>query len=107
MEIKPLQDWIVLEMSESDEYSAGGIIIPDAAKEMPEQGRVIAVGVGKFVEEEKKGKTKGEKNKKFVKTTVKPGDLIFYERYATRKFHVDFKEVVMVPESAVLGHIVE
>lgn len=101
MKVKPLQDWVVIRPQEADEKSAGGIIIPDVAKEKPQRGEVIAVGEGKNVEEkDAKGKVK---EKKFVKTTLKPGDQILYEKYAARKIEIDREECVMVREEDVLG----
>lgn len=103
MKVKPLQDWVVVQADEAEEKSAGGIFIPDAAKERPESGKVIAVGEGKTVEEkDAKGKVK---EKKFVQTSLKPGDHILYEKYAARKVQVDQEEVILVRESDVLGYL--
>lgn len=103
MKVKPLQDWVVVQADEAEEKSAGGIFIPEAAKERPESGKVIAVGEGRNVEEkDAKGKVK---EKKFVKTTLKPGDHILYEKYSARKVEVDQEEVVLVRESDVLGYL--
>ena len=103
MKVKPLQDWVVVQTDEAEEKSAGGIFIPEAAKERPESGKVIAVGEGRTVEEKD---TKGKvKEKKFVKTTLKPGDHVLYEKYAARKVQVDQEEVVLVRESDVLGYL--
>ena len=101
MEIKPLQDWVVVLPDEAGEQSRGGIIIPDTAKERPEQGKVLAVGSGRWVEE-KKGTPK-EKEKKFVAMTLKPGDHIFYEKYAARRIEMEGEERVLVREADVLG----
>jgi chaperonin GroES len=103
MKIKPLQNWVLIRAGEAREKSAGGIIIPDVAKEKPEEGEVVAVGEGRFVEEkDSKGKVK---EKKFVKTTLKPGDRILYEKYAVRKIEVDREELLMVREEDVLGYL--
>ena len=94
---------MLVRAGEAMEKSAGGIIIPDVAKEKPEEGEVVAVGEGRFVEEkDSKGKVK---EKKFVKTTLKPGDRVLYEKYAARKIEVDEKEWVMVREEDVLGYL--
>lgn len=104
MRVKPLQNWVVVQPDEPEEQTAGGIFIPDAAKERPESGKVVAAGDGRFVEEkDAKGKVK---EKKFVKTTLKPGDHIMYEKYASRKVQVDQEEVVLVREEDVLGYLV-
>ncbi len=105
MKVKPLQDWLVVQADEAEEKSAGGIIIPDAAKERPESGKVVAAGEGRMVEEkDAKGKIK---EKKFVKTTLKPGDHILYEKYSARKVEVDQEEVVLVREQDVLGYLLD
>lgn len=105
MRVKPLQDWIVVRPDEPEEKSAGGLFIPEAAKERPESGKVVAAGEGRFIEEkDAKGKVK---EKKFVKTTLKPGDHIMYEKYAARKVQVDQEEVLLVREQDVLGYLVK
>lgn len=110
MKIRPLHDWAVVRQSEGEERTAGGLYIPDAAKEKPQQGEVIAIGDGRFQykdEDSPRGKTKRDKNEEkiFVKTTLKPGDKILYEKYAGSKVTVDGKEFVMVREENVLGII--
>jgi len=101
MKIRPLWDWIVVEPDAAEAKTSGGLFIPESAQEKPEQGRVIAVGEGKFVEEkDKKGKVK---EKRFVKTTVQPGDHIVYEKYGARRISVDHQEWVLVREEEVLG----
>jgi chaperonin GroES len=102
MRVKPLHDWALVRPKEAEERTAGGIFLPEVAKERPQEGEVIAIGEGKFVEEEK-GKEKGKKEKKFVKTTLKPGDQILYEKYGARKIEVDGEELFMVREEDVLG----
>jgi chaperonin GroES len=103
MRIKPLHDWALVRPKEAEERTYGGIYVPDTAKERPQEGEVIAIGEGKFVEEEKEGKTKGKKEKKFVKTTLKVGDRILYEKYGARKIEIDGEEIYMVREEDVLG----
>ncbi len=99
--IKPLHDWALIEPSEADEKSAGGIYLPDVAKERPHEGKVIAIGQGRMKEEkDKEGKIK---EKKFVPTTLKPGAHILYEKYMERKVELDGKEYVMVREEDILG----
>lgn len=107
MTIKPLQDWVIVEQDPEEEMSYGGIIIPDAARQKQERGKVLAVGEGRFVEEESKGKGKTKKKeKKFVKTTLVPGDYILYEQYATRDIEVDGEHFLLVREEDVLGLLV-
>jgi len=101
MNIKPLHDWALIRPKEAEEMTAGGIVIPDTAKEKPSEGEVLAIGTGKFVEEkDKKGKLK---EKKFVKTVLKPGDHVLYEKYSATKVGLNDEEMVMVREEDVLG----
>jgi chaperonin GroES len=110
MSIRPLQDWVVVEQDDAEEFYSGTIIIPDAAQEKPYQGKVVAVGEGKFVSEEQtkgRGRKKAkEAEKKFVKTTLVPGDHILYEKYAVREIEVDGETTVLVREEDVLGLLV-
>lgn len=106
MKIKPLHDWVVIRRREAEEVTAGGIVIPDMAKEKPEEGEVLAVGEGRYEEEErdKKGeKAKKKVERKFIKTVLKPGDRVLYEKYMERKVQVDDEELVLVREENVLG----
>lgn len=107
MKIRPLHDWAVIKQSSSEERTAGGLYIPDTAKEKPQQGEVIAIGEGrwKFKDEDtfRSGKKKNSEEKIFVKTTLKPGDKILYEKYAGSKVTINGEELVMVREENVLG----
>jgi len=101
MKVKPLHDWAVIRPKEAAERTAGGIVIPDTAKEKPAEGEVLAIGTGKFVEEkDKKGKII---EKKFVQTTLKPGDHVLYEKYAATKVDINNEDMVMVREENILG----
>ena len=103
MKLRPLQDWTLIRPSIAAEKSTGGIYIPDAAQEKPQQGEVLAIGEGRFKEErDKKGKVK---EKTFIKTMLKPGDRVFYEKYSGTKIEMDHEELVMVREEDVLGYI--
>jgi chaperonin GroES len=104
MNLRPLHDWAVIVPSEAETKTAGGIFIPDTAKEKPAEGVVEAIGPG-ALEEEKHGKKKTEekKERKFIPTTVKPGDRILYEEYAGQKITIDNKERVLVREKNILG----
>ena len=104
MNIKPLNDWAVIVPSEAGERTAGGLFIPDSAKEKPAEGVVEAIGPGAYEEEEKFGKKKKEKKeRKFIPTTVKPGDRVLYERYAGQKITLGSTERVLVRERDILG----
>lgn len=107
MGLRPLQDWILIEQAEAKEKTAGGLIIPETAKEKPVEGRVLAVGKGRWEALEKKGgsKPKGKEEKVFKPTVIKPGDQVLYEKYGTTKIDLDGKELVLVRESDVLGWV--
>ena len=106
MKIQPLNDWAVIIPSEAPVRTAGGLFIPDSVKEKPAEGTVEAIGPG-ALEEEKWGDRKKEKGKKkerkFIPTSVKPGERVMYERYAGQKITVGGKERVLVREKSILG----
>jgi len=105
MGIQPLQDWALIEPSEVKAKTTGGIVIPDTAKEKPAEGKVLAVGKGRWETPEKKSDRKPTKKeeKVFRSTVLKPGDQVLYEKYATTEVELDGKELVLVRESDVLG----
>lgn len=105
MGIQPLQDWVLIEPSEAEEKTPGGVFIPDTAKEVPMEGKVLAVGKGRWEIPEKKwgSKPKGKEEKVFNPTALKPGDQVLYEKYGTTPVDLDGKELVLVRESDVLG----
>jgi len=105
MRIRPLQDWVLIEPSEAKNKTAGGLIIPDTAKEKPVEGKVLAVGKGCWESPEKKrgSRSTGKEEKVFKPTVLKPGDQVLYEKYGTTKVELDGKEIVLVHESDVLG----
>jgi chaperonin GroES len=100
MKIKPLNDWVVIQAAEAEQKTAGGIIIPEVAKEKPQWGVVVSAGPGAYRSEKEKGK---EKEKKFVATEVVPGDRVLYERYMASEFDLDGNKVIMVREANILG----
>jgi chaperonin GroES len=106
MKIKPLHDWAVIVPSEAMTRTAGGLIIPDAAKEKPAEGVVEAIGPG-ALEEEKREDRKKEKGKKkerkFIPTSVKPGERVMYDRFAGQKIDMSGSERVLVREKNILG----
>lgn len=105
MGMQPLQDWALIEPSEAKGMTTGGLLIPDTAKEKPVEGKVLAVGKGRWeIPEQKPGrKPKKKEEKVFRSTVLKPGDQVFYEKYATTEVELDGKELVLVRESDVLG----
>jgi chaperonin GroES len=94
MDIRPLHDRIIVERLEEETKTAGGIIIPDTAKEKPQQGKVIAVGKGKKTEDGK-----------LLPLDVKVGDKILFGKYSGTEIKLDGKEFLMMREDDVLGVI--
>jgi chaperonin GroES len=105
MGIQPLHDWVLIEPTEANEKTPGGLFIPDAAKEKSVEGKVLAVGKGRMETPEKKwgSKPKEKEEKVFNPTVLKPGDQVLYEKYGTTPVDLDGKELVLVRESDILG----
>ena len=94
MKMRPLHDRIIVQRLEEGEQKVGGIIIPDTAKEKPQQGKVIAVGKGRI-----------EKDGKVTPLDVKAGDTVLFGKYAGQEIKLDGKEFLIVREEEVLGVI--
>ena len=94
MNIRPLHDRIIVERLEEETKTAGGIIIPDTAKEKPQQGKVIAVGKGKKTEDGK-----------VLPLDVKVGDKILFGKYAGTEIKIEGQEFLMMREDDILGVI--
>ncbi len=94
MSFKPLGDRIAVVPEEQEEKTAGGIIIPDTAKEKPVQGKVEAVGEGNF-----------DANGKLIPMQVKVGDTVLYGKWAGTEIKVEGKDLVIMKESDVFGII--
>ena len=92
MKIRPLQDRIIVRRIEEEEVSSGGIIIPDSAKEKPQEGKVIAVGKGKIGDD---GKVQP--------LDVKKGDKVLFSKYAGNEVNIDGDEHLIIREDDVLG----
>ncbi len=105
MSLKPLHDWIVIVPAEAQARTAGGLYIPDTAKEKPEEGMVEAAGPGAYEEEKRPKKRSEKKERRFIPTVVKPGDRVLYERYAGQTYKVDGDDRILVRERDVLGLI--
>jgi chaperonin GroES len=103
MKLKPLNDWAVIVPSEAEVRTAGGIFIPDTAKEKPAEGMVEAIGPGALEEEGYGKKKKEKKDRKFIPTTVKPGERVLYESFAGQKITIGTEERVLVRERNILG----
>ncbi len=105
MKLTPLHDWAVILPSEGEEKSAGGLYIPDTAKEKPHEGIVEAIGPGAY-EPKKYGEKKPEKERKYIPTTIKPGDRVLYEQYGGQKITVNDEERMLVRERDILGTVI-
>ena len=92
MKIRPLNDRVLVKRLESEERSAGGIIIPDSAKEKPAQGQVVAVGPGKLNEA-------GQR----VALNVKAGDKVLFSKYGGTEVKLDGEDFLIMREDDVLG----
>ncbi|EFK95006.1 Chaperonin Cpn10 [sediment metagenome] len=92
MKLKPLEDRVIVKALEAEEKTAGGIIIPDNAKEKPQKGEIIAVGPGKVSD-------KGEK----IAMSLKKGDKILYGKYSGSEVTVDGDDYLIMRESDVLA----
>jgi chaperonin GroES len=90
--IKPLGDRVVIKPTPKEEVSKGGIVIPDTAKEKPQEGKIIAVGPGKLSEDGKR-----------IAMEVKVGDKVIYSKYAGTEIKVDDEELIIVRESDILA----
>ncbi len=96
MKVRPLHDRIIVHRIEEGEQKVGGIIIPDTAKEKPQQGKVIAVGKGKI-----------EKDGKVTPLDVKAGDVVLFGKYSGQEIKIDGEEYLIMREEEVLGVIEE
>ena len=92
MKIRPLHDRVLVERLEEREIKKGGIIIPDTAKEKPQEGRVIAVGNGKVSDDGKK-----------IPLDVKTGDKVLFGKYSGSEVKLDDKEFLIMREEDVLA----
>jgi chaperonin GroES len=92
MALKPLHDRVLVQRLDSEEKTKGGIIIPDSAKEKPLEGKVIAVGDGKVLEDGKK-----------QPLVVKTGDKILFGKYAGTEIKVDGEEMIILREDDILA----
>ena len=94
MKIRPLQDRVIIKRIEEEEKSKGGIIIPDTAKEKPQEGKVIAVGRGKVNDDGK-----------LIPLDVKVNDRILFGKYSGSEINIDGEEHLIMREEDILGVI--
>jgi chaperonin GroES len=96
MSFRPLHDRVLVKRVKEEEKSKGGIIIPDTAKEKPQEGKIVAVGTG----------TRGEDGK-VTPLDVKAGDKILFGKWSGTEVTVDGEELIIMKESDILGVIVK
>jgi len=94
MKIRPLGDKVLVERVEAEAKTAGGIVLPDTAKEKPQRGKVVSVGEGKMLED---GTRK--------EVQVKKGDLVLFTSYAGTEIKIDGKEYLIMDESDIMAVI--
>ncbi|HEC24725.1 MAG TPA: co-chaperone GroES [bacterium] len=92
MKIKPLQDRVLVERLQEEEKTKGGIIIPDSAKEKPMQGKVVAAGGGRVLEDGKK-----------IPMDVKVDDIVLFAKYSGNDVKIDDKEYLIMKEDDILA----
>jgi chaperonin GroES len=96
MNVRPLHDRIIVQRIEEGEQKIGGIIIPDTAKEKPQQGKVIAAGAGKVKDDGKR-----------ISLDVKAGDTILFGKYSGQEIKLDGEEFLIMREDEVLAVVDE
>lgn len=92
MKVKPLGDRVLVEVLEADEVTKGGIVVPDTAKEKPQQAKVIAVGQGRIGDDGK-----------VVPLEVKEGEQILFGKYSGTELKIDERNLLMLKEEDILG----
>ena len=90
--IEPLGDRVVIKPTPKEEVSKGGIVLPDTAKEKPQEGKIIAVGPGRLTEEGNR-----------IAMEVKKGDKVIYSKYAGTEFKLDGEELIIMREGDILA----
>ena len=91
MKFRPLHDRVLIKVLDSDEKTAGGIIIPDTAKEKPQEGEVIAVGPG------------SKEDGKLISMDVKIGDIVLFGKWSGTEVKIDGKEYSIMKEADIMG----
>lgn len=94
MKIRPLADKVLLERVEAENKTAGGIVLPDTAKEKPQRGKIVSVGEGKILDD---GTRK--------KMQVKKGDMVLFTSYAGTEVKIEGKEYLIMDESDIMAVI--
>ena len=96
IKLRPLDDRVVVEPKEADEVTAGGIVLPDTAKEKPQRGAVLAVGPGKLLDSGERGAL-----------SVSVGDEVIYGKYSGSEIEVGGREVKILRETDILAKVVK
>ena len=94
MAIRPLDDRVLLQVMDAEETTAGGIVLPDSAREKPQRGKVKAIGDGKLLDDGRR-----------VKPDVKKGDVVLFGKYAGTDVEVEGVEYKIVRENEILGKL--
>ena len=92
IKLKPLADRLVVKPIEREEVTKGGIVLPDTAKEKPQEGEVLAVGPGRLSEDGKR-----------IAMDVKVGDIVIYSKYGGTEYKIEDEEVIILRESDILA----
>ena len=95
LKIRPLDDRVVVEPLAAEEKTAGGIVLPDTAKEKPQRGKVVAVGPGKLLDNGKRGEL-----------SVSVGDQVIYGKYGGTEIEINGEEVKILRESDILAKVI-
>jgi chaperonin GroES len=96
MKLKPLGNRVVVEPTEQEEITAGGIVLPETAKEKPQKGKVISAGPGER-----------DDDGKYIPMDVKAGDMVLFAKYAGTEIKVDGKKLLILRESDLLAIVLE
>ncbi len=96
LKLRPLDDRVVVEPKEAEEVTAGGIVLPDSAKEKPQRGTVVAVGPGKLLDSGERGTL-----------SVSLGDEVIYGKYSGSEIEIDGREVKILRETDILAKVVK
>ena len=95
LRLRPLDDRVVVEPVEAEEKTAGGIVLPDTAKEKPQRGTVVAIGPGKLMDNGKRGEL-----------SVSKGDVVIYGKYSGTDIEVEGRDVKILRESDILAKVI-
>jgi len=96
MKLKPLGNRVVVEPTEQEEVTAGGIVLPETAKEKPQKGKVLSAGPGDR-----------DEDGKYIPMDVKAGDMVLFAKYAGTEIKVDGKKLLILRESDLLAIVLE